>query len=226
MALKRLDQKHLFICHNYNLVGSSSSPRPRPGATYSTSGSKLTLDWIKTRHVRDLLTQPFSRQEPQVFSISSLKLKAGKLIMETNPFILNMLYNLKLWALEVKRKRLFCSDLRWRVTSSCALSGGGLSVSHGFMLKSASRTICVCKFSLWLLVEMHNSYQVKLVRSLAWINHAWGHTILIKLKYLPTGNQTSIFGHFLYTSIIWRNPPRYFHTQKLCVWNNTLNNEF
>lgn len=118
MVLKGLDQKCLFICHNCDLVGCSNPPPPPPPpATYSTSGSKLTLDWIKMRRVRNLLTQPFSRQEPQVFSISSLKLKAGKLIMETNSFILNMLYNLTLWALEMKRKRHFCSDLWWDVTS-------------------------------------------------------------------------------------------------------------
>lgn len=62
-----------------------------------------------------------------VFSISFLKLKTGKLIKETNSFILNMLYNSGLWDQEMKWKSHFCcqacSSLWWAFTIYSVLLG-------------------------------------------------------------------------------------------------------
>jgi hypothetical protein len=116
MALKEPDENiHLYTTIMIWLdPGILSSP---PAAAYSTSGSKFTLDCIKIRHVRGFLTSTFSRQEPQVFSISSLRLKTGKVITETNSFILNMLYNSILLDQERKWKRHFWSGPWWHITS-------------------------------------------------------------------------------------------------------------
>lgn len=107
------------------------------GATDSVRGSKFILDWIKMGHVKSLHIQPFFYTGTTVFSISSLKLRTGKLIKETNSFILNMLYNTGLWDQEMKWKSHFCHQ---------ACSG----VWWGFTL----HTVVLWIFSLmWLYIQ-------------------------------------------------------------------------
>lgn len=81
-----------------------------------------------------------------VFSISFLKLKTGKLIKETNPFILNMLYNSGLWDQEMKWKSHLCHQAcssPWWVLLFTLYCWGFLT-SCGFTFKSSNLTTYTC----------------------------------------------------------------------------------
>lgn len=135
-----------FTCHSYVLVGPAVLPQ---GATYSIRGWEFILDWMKMRHVRSLHTTFFFfffNAGTTVFSISFLKLKTGKLIKETNPFILNMLYNSGLWDQEMKWKSHLCHQAcssPWWVLLFTLCCWGFLT-SCGFTFKSSNLTTYTC----------------------------------------------------------------------------------
>lgn len=117
MVLKGLDQEHSFTWHNYVLVWSSSLS-PRSHLQYQRV--KVYFGLNKNKTCEKLTHITFFYTGTTVFSISSWKLRTGKLIKETNSFILNMLCNTGLWDQEMKWKIHFshqsCSSLWWGFT--------------------------------------------------------------------------------------------------------------
>lgn len=105
VVFKGCDHEHSFTRHRYVLVWSNS---PSPRSHLQCQRVKVYFGLNKNETCEKLTHTTFFYTGTTVFSISSLKLRTGKLIKETNSFILNMLYNTGLWDQEMKWKSHFC----------------------------------------------------------------------------------------------------------------------